>query len=145
HSTGSGQPRRMDDERDIITVWIAREIVPHEAALRVWFARRWRNAVDVEDVIQEAYCRIAGLASVDHINNPAGYFHRTAHAVATDMMLRAGKINLVALSHDAWSDVIDHGPLADRVMEAEQEPARVNGLLCHLCDTGRGSIEVRAV
>ena len=82
----------MDDERDIITVWIAREIMPHEGALRLWLARRWRHAVDAEDVIQEAYCRIASLAAIDHIDNSAGYFHRTAHAVATDMMRRAGKL-----------------------------------------------------
>ena len=57
----------MNGEREIITAWIAREIVPHEGAMRKWLARRWRGAVDAEDVIQEAYCRLAGLAQDEHI------------------------------------------------------------------------------
>ena len=134
----------MDDERDIIAAWMAREIVPHERAVRLWLARHWRH-VDAEDVIQEAYCRVAGLVCVDHIDNPVGYFHRTAHAVATDMMRRAGKINFVALTQNDWSDVIDHGPLVDRVMEADQELARVKGLLATLSDTCRRAIELRRI
>jgi RNA polymerase sigma-70 factor (ECF subfamily) len=132
----------MDDERDIIAAWITREILPHEGALHSWLRRRWRNLVDPNEVIQETYCRIAGLASVDHINNPVGYFYRTAHAAATDM-LRRGNINFVPLTENEWSNVIDAGPLVDRVMGAEQELKRVNGLLSKLSDTCRRAIELR--
>src|SRR3546814_3068072 len=59
----------MHQNSDIIA-WIAREIIPHEVAIRKWLARRWSHVIDVDDVIQEAYCRIANLASVDHIDNP---------------------------------------------------------------------------
>src|SRR3546814_4166544 len=72
-----------------ISAWIAREIIPHEVAIRKWLARRWSHVIDVDDVIQEAYCRIANLASVDHIDNPGGYFHQTASAVVTDQMRRS--------------------------------------------------------
>ena len=82
----------MHQNSDIIA-WIAREIIPHEVAIRKWLARRWSHVIDVDDVIQEAYCRIANLASVDHIDNPGGYFHQTASAVVTDQMRRAGIIN----------------------------------------------------
>lgn len=134
----------MDKNGDI-TAWIAREIIPHEAAIRKWLARRWGHVLDVEDVIQEAYCRIASLASVDHIDNPGGYFHRTASATATDMMRRAGIINFTSMTQIEWSNVIDYEPLADRALEMKQEFERVNGLLAKLSDTCREVIELRRV
>ena len=135
----------MNGEREIITAWIAREIVPHEGAMRKWLARRWRGAVDAEDVIQEAYCRIAGLAQVDHIDNPAAYFHRTVHTAATDMARRAGGNNLVSVSQDDWFGVIDNRPLQDRTLEASEELRRVNMLLSNLSDTCRRVIELRRI
>lgn len=133
------------DETGDITAWIAREIIPHEAAIRKWLARRWSHVIDVEDVIQEAYCRIASLASVDHIDNPGGYFHRTASAVVTDVMRRAGIINFTSMTQLEWSNVIDTEPLADRALETKQEFERVNGLLAKLSDTCRKVIELRRV
>ncbi|MFC4257313.1 sigma-70 family RNA polymerase sigma factor [Altererythrobacter xixiisoli] len=135
----------MDDEYDIIAGWIAREIVPHEAAIRRWLTRRWGHVVDAEDVIQEAYCRIAGLASVDHIASPAGYFHQTVHAVANDLTRRAGIINFTSMTQIEWSNVMDDEPSIDQAMEASQELARVRELLAALPDTCRSVIELRRV
>jgi len=135
----------MDDDSDIISEWIAREIVPHEAALHAWLSRRYRHVVDVEDVIQEAYCRLAGLASVDHIDNPAGYFFRTAHSVVADAMRRAGIINFTSMTQIEWSNVMDSEPSIERAIAAGQELDRVNGLLSTLSDTYRQVIELRRV
>lgn len=135
----------MHDKGDSVAIWIAREIVPREAAIRRWISRRWSHVVDVEDVIQEAYCRIASLASVDHIDNPGGYFHRTANAVVTDIMRRGGIINFTSMTQIEWSNVIDNEPLADRVLEASEEYARVDGLLGTLPDACRKVIELRRI
>lgn len=135
----------MDDTCDIVAVWIGRKIVPHEAAIRRWLARRWGDVVDVEDVIQEAYCRIASLPSVDHIHNPAGYFHQTVHAIASDVMRRAGIINFTLMTQIEWSHVIDHEPLADRVTEGSQELERVECILSSLTDICRKVIELRRI
>jgi RNA polymerase sigma-70 factor (ECF subfamily) len=133
------------DENGDITAWIARAVIPHEAAIRKWLARRWGHVIDVEDVIQEAYCRIASLASVDHIDNPGGYFHRTASAVVTDMMRRAGIINFTSMTQIEWSNVIDYEPSPDRVLETRQEFERMNGLLGTLSGICRKVIELRRV
>ncbi len=135
----------MDGQNEKTAIWIAREIIPHEIAVRRWLARRWGRVVDVEDVIQEAYCRIANLSAIDHIENPAGYFHRTASAVATDMMRRAGIINFTSMTQIEWSNVIDYEPLPERALESRQELARVNRLLGMLSDTCRKVIELRRV
>lgn len=135
----------MDSARDTIAIWIAREIVPHERVVRSWLSRRWGHVVDAEDVIQEAYCRLAGLASVDHIANPAGYFHRTVHAAATDIMRKSGIVNFTTLTQIEWSNVMDNEPLADQAMEAQQELRRIAGLLAGLSETSRRVIELRRV
>ncbi|WP_010336532.1 RNA polymerase sigma factor [Sphingobium yanoikuyae] len=135
----------MDDEQDIISAWIATEIIPHESAVHGWLSRRWSHVVDVEDVIQDAYCRIANLACVDHIDNPKAYFFRTAHAVLTDMMRRAGIINFTSATQIDLSNVMDIEPLVDRRLEAVQELDRVNKLLSRLSDTHRQAIELRRI
>jgi len=135
----------MNDERDAISEWIGAEILPHERSVRNWLSRRWRNVVDPNDVIQEAYCRIASLKSVDHIRNPPGYFLRTVHLVATDIMRRSGIINFTSMTENEWLNVIDKEPLADRMMAADQELRRVDALLSELSDTCRRAIELRRI
>jgi hypothetical protein len=57
--------------------WVGTEILPHEADVRAWL-RRTLDPADLEDVIQEAYCRISGLAGVDHIRCGRAYLHHRA-------------------------------------------------------------------
>lgn len=76
-------------QRGIVS-WIAAEILPHETAVRCWLVRHWRHALEIEDVMQEAYCRLSELESVAHIRNPRAYFFTTVRAVAIDT-LRAAK------------------------------------------------------
>lgn len=135
----------MDREQDSVAAWIAREILPYESSVRKWLSRRQWPGVDANEVIQEAYCRIAGLASVENIDNPAGYFHRTVQTVAVDAMRRAGKIKFVSMNEIEWSNVIDDEPLADRALAADQELGRVNQLLNRLSDTCRRAIELRRI
>ncbi len=49
-----------------------------KGAVRRWLVSRCRSMVDVDEVTQEAYCRIAALASVDHIKNGRACFFRKA-------------------------------------------------------------------
>jgi RNA polymerase sigma-70 factor (ECF subfamily) len=135
----------MDDKYDLIAAWIAKEIIPIEGAVRNWLSRRWGHLVDVEDVIQDAYCRIANLGSVDHIDNPKSYFFSTAHTVVKDAMRRSGIINFTHLAQIDWSNVMDDEPLADRVLEGSGELERVNKLLSQLSDTHRRAIELRRI
>src|SRR5690606_24937402 len=64
----------MDINRNHIAAWAAEKILPHEAEVRNWLLRHWRTTVDVDDVVQEAYCRISELDSVEHIRNGRSYF-----------------------------------------------------------------------
>lgn len=135
----------MDEKRDNIAAWVAHEILPHESAVRSWLSRRWGRAVDPDDVIQEAYCRISNLANVDHIDNPIGYFRCAVHTAAADALRRTSILNFTSMTEIEWLNVIDSEPLADRALEAGQELGRVNALLSQLSNTCRQAIMLRRV
>jgi RNA polymerase sigma factor (sigma-70 family) len=63
------------------TGWISRHILPHEPALRAWLRRRVDGDVEVDDIVQETYAVLAGLAAVDHIRAPRAYAFQTALSV----------------------------------------------------------------
>lgn len=135
----------MSDERDRVAARVAQEILPHEGLVRHWLRRHWAGAIDVDDVIQEAYCRIASLPSLDHIDNARSYFFRTVQAVATDTLRRAKVESIRRVTEIDWSNVLDEEPAADRVLEASQELERINELLSRLTWTCRRVIELRRI
>ncbi|MET4898675.1 sigma-70 family RNA polymerase sigma factor [Sphingomonadaceae bacterium jetA1] len=135
----------MDEERDAIALWVAREILPCERSVRLWLARRWRGVVDVDDVIQEAYCRLSSLNSVAHITNPPAYFRRTVHAVATDAARQTYGKKVIPMTEFDFSNVLDEGPSADRAIAASQELGRVHALLSKMSETCRRVIVLRRI
>ncbi|WP_292625232.1 sigma-70 family RNA polymerase sigma factor [Novosphingobium sp. 17-62-19] len=135
----------MHDTREIITAWVAREVLPHEPTVRRWAVRRWGVSIDVDDVIQEVYCRIAALKSVEHIHNGRAYFFTSARAVVMDSMRRARIANTKSMTEIDCFDVEDDAPLADRRVEAIQELARVNTMLSELSPICRNIIALRRI
>lgn len=135
----------MHDMRDIITAWVAREVLPHETAVRRWTIQRWGASVDADDIIQEVYCRIAALDSVEHIRNGRAYFFTTARAVVMDGMRRARVANTKSMTDIDGFDVEDDTPLADRRVEAIQELGRVGNLLSELSPMCRSVIALRRI
>ena len=63
--------------------WVGRHILPHERPLRAWLRGAFPT-IDVDDVVQESYCRIATLTRVEHIDDPRRYLFRTATNLAFD-------------------------------------------------------------
>src|ERR1700759_4252754 len=49
--------------------WLAQHIVPHERAIRSWLARRTHD-LDIDDVVQEMYARLASVENAESIRNP---------------------------------------------------------------------------
>lgn len=64
------------------TRWISHNILPHERALRRLIVK-WRPpfSLDVDDVIQECYAKIAGLTSVADISCPRNYLFQVARSI----------------------------------------------------------------
>ncbi|MGY1459481.1 MULTISPECIES: RNA polymerase sigma factor [unclassified Luteimonas] len=135
----------MDTNRNRIAAWVAEEVLPHEAEVRSWLIRHWRSVLDIDDVIQEAYCRISELDSVEHIRNGRSYFFTTARAVAIDTVRSARHKNSVSMTETEWLYVMDEGPLPDRSAESGQTLEQMAELLSRLSWTCRQVIELRRI
>lgn len=101
-------------------LWLARAICPHEPALRRWLGRRTLS-VDIDDIVQEAYARLAVLPGVDHIHNPRAYFFRTAFAILVNEVRRAQIVPIDAVAELDRLEVESLAPTPDREAEGRQE------------------------
>lgn len=128
-----------------VYAWVAREILPHESLARNWLKRRFGQSIDVDDVIQEACCRIAELESVAHIRCGRSYFFTTVRTIAIDTLRSARVANLKPMTEMDWSNVMDDNPLPEQVFEAGRELERVSGLLSRLSPVCRQVIELRRI
>ena len=68
----------MFDEPIDRAQWLATYIMPIEPESRGWLRRVAPAGLEVDDVIQEAYKIMAGLADVSRIGNPRAYFTRSS-------------------------------------------------------------------
>src|SRR5689334_6262761 len=87
-SLQKGLKPRMPDRSDIV-LWVGRHILPLEGEVRRWLRKAAVAPADVDDVIQEAYCRIAGLDAVSHIKEPRAYFFQVVRNILLEQVRRA--------------------------------------------------------
>jgi RNA polymerase sigma-70 factor (ECF subfamily) len=124
--------------------WVGSEVLPHEAAVRTWL-RRMVDADDIEDIIQESYCRISALPDVAHIQNGRAYLFTTARSLVLERIRRSRVVNIdTAAEIDSLGIVYDE-PSAERITAARRELARVQRLIEGLPERCRRIFELRKV
>src|SRR4051794_217435 len=101
--------------------WLARHILPHEPELRSWLRGKAVAGFEVDDVVQETYAQLAGLASVDHIETPRAYAFQTARSLIL-RHIRRGRIAPMEAIDDTLFDVTANGdPSPEQQVTARQE------------------------
>lgn len=78
--------------------WLMAEVIPHEAAVRRWLGRGRNLPADIDDIIQESYAKLVGVADPSHIQNVRAYFFRTAHSVVASRLRRKSVVSIEALA-----------------------------------------------
>ncbi|MFO6431628.1 RNA polymerase sigma factor [Erythrobacter sp. W302b] len=68
--------------------WVARYIIPAEPQVRASLRASGTAPDVIDDLIQDAYCRIAGLAGYAQIEKPAAYFMQTVKNLHRDRLRR---------------------------------------------------------
>ncbi|MEC3912416.1 RNA polymerase sigma factor [Sphingobium sp. CR2-8] len=124
--------------------WVGREILPHERDLRNWLRRQVVAAADVEDVVQECYCRLAQLPDVAHVTAPRAYLFTMARNIVRRQRERARVVRLDPLSDlsgEGESDLLT----PERFAQARQELGRVQTALAMLSDRARRIFIMRKV
>src|SRR3954462_11724614 len=79
------------------SLWLSRHVLPHAPALRAWLRHRRVHGLETDDIVQETYAVLAGLASVDHIESPRAYAFQTAQSVILRHLRRARVVRIDAL------------------------------------------------
>ena len=97
------QARRMR------AAWVAEHIVPYEPRMRAWLGRWHVSPEDAEELLQDAYCRIALLESLDHIDRPLPYFFSIVRNLLARRHRRQRVISFELIAEvDAFQDSPDH-------------------------------------
>jgi RNA polymerase sigma-70 factor (ECF subfamily) len=102
--------------------WIAQHILPHEPALRRQLRRlRLPPELDVDDIIQEAYARLAQLESVAEIHQPKHYFFQVARSLFLMHMRRARIVPITMFDDLPVASIPSDEPCAERVLSDRQQ------------------------
>jgi RNA polymerase sigma-70 factor (ECF subfamily) len=112
---------REDHER---ALWLSRNILPHEFALGRLITR-WRLPVglEAEDIIQEAYAKIASLPSVAGILSPRSYFFQVARSIFLMHIRRTKLVSIDAVADLEQLNSIDYS-LSPEIEVSDREQLR---------------------
>ena len=124
---------------------MGREILPHERDLRLWLQRRVVSAADVEDIVQECYCRLAQLPNVSHVTMPRAYLFTMARNLAQRQLKRARVVRIEAMADADDSEWESDLPSPERIAAARQELGRVQTALASLSERARRIFLMRKV
>lgn len=128
-----------------LVAWVGRYILPHERQLRVWLRAAF-PAVDVDDVVQETYCRISRLDGFAHIDDPRRYFFRAARNVVLEQIRRERVVSIDAASGLAELDSapdLSHSP--EEIVAERHMLARIERLIDALPDRARQIFRLRKI
>ena len=135
----------MEVERRVrIATWVARQVMPHEADVCAWLLR-WRAAPDdADELIQEAYCRLAMLDSVDHIGRPDAYFFSIVRNLYVRRLKRARVVPFETIAAiESYS--ADEAPSPEREAGGRLEVERVLALIARLLERCRQIVQMRRI
>ena len=131
--------------RSEIVAWVGARVLPHEADVRRWLARTVRSREDVDDIVHEAYCRLASLDGVAHIANPRAYFFQTARSLVLERIRRTRIVRIEAVAEIEALNIVDDEPSPERITAARRELERVKRLIDGLPQKCRRVFELRKI
>lgn len=131
-------------QRAAIVSWVASSVMPHEGQVRLAL-RRWGVAADeLDDIIQDAYCRLAVLDSIDHIERPDAYFFAVARSVAVRRLRQHRVVRLGAIAEiEGIPD--DERPSPERQAAGRHDLNRVLAIIARLPDRCRRVVQLRKI
>ena len=122
----------MSQSRKDIIAWVGSHVLPHEAAVRAWLRKWTGRAQDVDDVIQEAYCRLSELESVVHIGSGRAYLFQTTRNIVLEQARRSKIVHIDNVTDLGDLSIVDETPPLDRVVGGARELQRVEQLIDQL-------------
>ena len=131
------------ERRRQIAAWVGAFIMPHEINVRAWLRRTRVSPEDIDDVIQEAYCKLAGLDGFEHIERPDAYFFSVVRHLLLRRIRRASVVSFTTIAEIEAFD--DDRPSPEREVAAQREYERIRTLIALLPDRCREIFEMRRI
>ena len=125
--------------------WVAKEVMPHEPAVRRWLARSRVPFDQIDDFIQEAYCKLSALTSVEHIQRPDAYFFQTVRSLVTEKIRKARIVSIETFTEIESLPVLSDDPSPERIVAARRELAEVLRLIGELPARCRQVVRLRKI
>jgi RNA polymerase sigma factor (sigma-70 family) len=122
----------MAQSRKDIIAWVGNHVLPHEAAVRAWLKRWTGRDQDIDDVIQEAYCRLAAMTDVTHIGSGRAYLFQTTRNIVLEQVRRSKIVRIDNVTDIGSLSIVDEAPPMDRVVGGARELRRVEELIGRL-------------
>ena len=127
--SGWERQRKLAQSRKDIVAWVGSHVLPHEAAVRAWL-RRWSSRdQDIDDVVQEAYCRLAAMDDVTHVSNGRAYLFQTTRNIVLEQVRRSKIVRIDNVPDMSSLSILDEAPPMDRVVAGARELQRVEQLI----------------
>lgn len=101
--------------------WVALRVMPYEGAVRKWLGKSRVSDSESDDLIQQAYCRLAELDSVDGIVRPDAYFFETVRRLFLENARRARVVSLDSIAEIGAIEVHSDEPSPERIVAARRE------------------------
>jgi RNA polymerase sigma factor (sigma-70 family) len=112
--------------------WLAIHIMPLEPQLRRWLARVAPHGLEADDLIQEAYAKLAGLTTVSNISHPKAYLYQTVKRLILDHIRRSKLVSIEAMAEVAVPAVLEEGFTPERILSGRQELERLYRAIARL-------------
>jgi RNA polymerase sigma factor (sigma-70 family) len=103
--------------------WFTEEVQPHEPALRAYLHRRFPEARDVDDLVQESYLRVLRARETGPIASAKAYLFTTARHLALALFRRPKIFSHIPVTDPAASGIIQEGADVIEQVSTTQEVA----------------------
>ena len=132
-------------ERTRRVAWVAKEIMPHEPAVRRWLSRSRVPSDQIDDYIQEAYCKFAALPTVEHIQRPDAYFYQVVRSLVTQKIRQSRIVSMETFTEIDALPILSDDPSPERIVAARRELAEVMRLIGDLPARCRQVVQLRKI
>ena len=103
--------------------WFAEEVQPHEPDLRSWLRRRFPEARDIDDVVQESYVRLLQAREATPVACARAYLFATARNVALAIFRRPQIFSAYPVTDSAVLRIVQEGEDVAEQVSTRQEVA----------------------
>ena len=134
----------MAPKNQEIAVWFEQEIKAYDGKLRSYLSKNESEPADVEDIVQESYCRILKVREKREIRSPSGLLFKIARNVTNDRIRKKYRENVFSVAEiDKVSD-LSSGDDSVEHLERSQKLALLESALKSLPQKCRNIMVLRA-